>query len=180
MKLKWVAIGLGILSATLAATPSAEGILHCIPNQVQFNAKGEMHFGAADNKAQIFLVRSQYDTPLVLDFSAGHIGASAGLTQRLGPRAWTVYVYKPKDDTLRVETGRQPPLWSCAVQDALGAVKLNDCQKSVWTCALTPDAAKTLMSVQYQQQAKDLSHSFWLPLGDTQYQSVYFLTDLQK
>ena len=176
-----IGIALTLLSVTLLAAPRNDGILHCIPNQVQFNEKGDMHFGATDNKAQFFLVRSQYDTPLVLDFPSGHIGASAGLTQVLGPRAWALYVYQSTADTLPVETGRESPFWSCAVQSDSGATKSSDCHKSVWVCALSDDGAKTLLSARYQQQAKDLAHSFWLPgLGDAQYQSVYFLTDLQK
>ena len=184
-KKRWMALLLWTISATLLAAPASDGNLHCIPNQVQFNDKGDIHFGAPDNKAQIFLVRSQYDSALVLDFLEGHIGASAGLTQELGPRAWAVYVYKSTADTLRIETGRKPPFWSCSVEDPkappdMNPFKPSDCRKSVWVCSLSADSAKTILSTQYQQQAKDLDHSFWLPLGDTEYQSVYFLTDLQK
>lgn len=184
---RWTALLLWAMNVTLLAAPASNGILHCIPNQVQFNDKGEIHFGAPDNKAQIFLVRSQYDTPLALDFPAGHIGASAGLTQVLGPRAWAVYVYKPTNDTLPIEGGREAPFWSCtaaadtsASVKTIAGLKTTDCHSGVWTCALSADSAKTILSTGYQQQAKDLDHSFWLPLGDMQYQSVYFLTDLQK
>jgi hypothetical protein len=182
---RWTALLLWTMSATLLAAPASDGNLHCIPNQVQFNDKGDMHFGAPDNKAQIFLVRSQYDNALVLDFLEGHVGASAGLSQELGPRAWAVYVYKSTADTLRVETGRKPPFWSCAVEDPnappdMSPFKSSDCRKSVWICALSADDAKTILSTSYQKDAKDLDYSFWLPLGDTEYQSVYFLTDLQK
>lgn len=186
-KKRWSILLFWTMSATLLAASVPDGTLHCIADQIQFNAKGEMHFGAPDNKAQFFLVRSQYDTPLTVDFSAGHIGASAGLTQVLGPRAWAVYVYKPTADTLRTEAGLAPPFWACTVAaNTAASVKTNavlktmDCRSSVWTCALSSRDAATILSAGYQQQAKNLSHSFWLPLGDMQYQSIYFLTDLQK
>ncbi|MCD6045988.1 MAG: hypothetical protein K0R48_1151 [Gammaproteobacteria bacterium] len=184
----WVVLFLAMMmSSPLLAAASSDGTLHCIPHEIQFNDKGEIHFGAPDNKAQFFLVRSQYDTPLVIDFPAGHIGASAGLTQVLGPRSWAVYVYKATADTIRTEAGLKPPFWNCtAAQDTAASVKTSavlqtrDCRQSVWTCALTSNDAATILSARYQQQAEELNHSFWLPLGDTQYQSVYFLTDLQK
>ncbi len=182
-----VTLLLSMMSSTLLAATSSDGTLHCIPNEIQLNDKGEIHFGVPDNKAQFFLVRSQYDTPLTLDFPAGHIGASAGLTQVIGPRSWAMYVYKPTADTVRTEAGREPPFWNCtAAADTAASIKTIavaktvSCHHSIWTCALTSNDAAMLLSARYQQQAKDLSHSFWLPLGDAQYQSVYFLTDLQK
>ncbi|MBY0377091.1 MAG: hypothetical protein K2Q33_00830 [Gammaproteobacteria bacterium] len=172
-------IFLSVMVIPLVKAASFDGTLHCLPNEVQFNTQGEMHLGAKGTAQRYFLVRNQYEEPLAIDFPEGHIGGTAGLTQVLGPRAWAVYVYQPNADGLRTEAGLKPPFWSCAKQDPSGEFKLADCHHSVWSCALSVDAAAKLLSVSYQQQAKGMSHSFWLPLGDIQYQSVYFLTDLQ-
>lgn len=180
VKKKWMAFLFGMISSLATAATSSDGSLHCLPNAVQFNAKGAMHLGAKDIRARYFLIRNQYDVPLVIDFPEGHIGATAGLTQVLAPRAWAVYVYQPDADGLRTDAGIKPPFWTCAKQDPSGTVTLKNCEHSAWSCALTADAAVTILSTSYQQQAKGLSHSFWLAIGDTQYQSVYFLTELQK
>ena len=177
-KIKWASF-LFLIMVTGARAASFDGNIHCLPNEVQFNSKGEMHLGAKGTPLRYFLIRNQYNVPLAIDFLDAHIGATAGLTQVLGPRAWAVYVYQPKADGLPTEAGVKPPFWSCAKRDPSGTFKPADCHHSVWSCAITADSAAKLLSVSWQQQAKEMSHSFWLPLGDTEYQSVYFLTDLQ-
>ena len=167
------------LISSAFATPT-NGTLPCLDNTVQFNKQNQIHFGNAQTKQPfIFLVRNEYGSPLVLDFPAGHIGASAGLTQVLGPREWTVYVYKAGADTLPTDNGAMAPFWSCAMQKETGQTIAKECQHSVYHCALTRDSAKMILSASYLQQADTLSHSFWLPIGNAQYQSVSFLTELQ-
>jgi hypothetical protein len=157
------------------------GTLPCLDNTVQFNKQNQIHFGNAQSKQPfIFLVRNENDASLILDFPAGHIGASAGLTQVLAPRGWAVYVYKPAADTLLTDKGAMAPFWSCAMQTNTGQAVAKECQHNVYYCALTRDSAKMILSTSYLQQADNLSHSFWLPVGNAQYQSINFLTDLQK
>lgn len=170
-----------LCSIRLNAAPAFNGTVNCLPNEVQWNAKGEIHFGAPNTTSlRYFLVRNQYDVPLVMDFLKGHIGASAGLTQRLAPRGWTVYLYNPKADSLRTESGQVPPFWSCAKELPSGSLKPESCANSIWTCALSKASATELLSVSAQEKADAFSHSFWLPVGNAQYQSVYFLEELRK
>ena len=172
-RIHYTIVFLSLMAQAVATLPS-DGELNCLPNEVQFNASGQIHFGGQSTEPRFFLVRNQFETPLILDFPKGHIGASAGLTQMLASRAWAVYVYKPGADTLPTAEGMTAPFWSCRSGNN------TDCRHSVWTCALTADAAAKIISSRYQQQANSLTHSFWLPLGNAQYQSVNFLTDLEE
>ncbi len=170
-----------LFSMRLNASTAFDATVDCLPNEVQLNAKGEIHFGAAKaSSLRYFLVRNQYDVPLVMDFLEGHIGASAGLTQRLAPRGWTVYLYNPHADGLRTESGEAPPFWSCAKELPSGSLEPQSCASSIWVCALSKKSAAELLSVAAQEKADVVSHSFWLPVGDMQYQSVYFLEELRK
>ncbi len=177
MRIRFTAILLLLIGSVQIQAQDQNASLHCLADQVQMQNRA-VHFGQG-SEDQIFLLRNQYDDPLVIDFPQGHQGASAGLTQVLAPRAWAVYVYKAKADGLMIENENRRVFWSCANQLS-DVLNVKDCQQSLWICALSPDSAKILLSSHYQAEISAMSRSFWLALGNSQYQSLSFLSDLQK
>jgi len=131
-KIIWILLLSGICHYAIAAQKYQKQnqqllrFLRCEPTMRVFK-QSNMILGQTNThakKKQLYLIQNKSQHTVILDFPAGHTGASAGLMQKLAPKQWQGYLY--------VQNQKHPISWTCYTQQN----KIVSCKQKFFVCQI--------------------------------------------